>query len=174
MCSTPTTRPCSRSSRTRGSGRGAHPEASAVARLVLDRIVRQGGDPREIAVVSPYRAQLRLIRTLVRRGLDAAGHTSAFPVIDTIERIQGQERDVVVVSLAASDVDYLAGEAAAFFYAAARLNVTITARRTKLVIVASPAAFEAFPKTIEALSDVERFRRLRRELPIIDLTGRAA
>ena len=146
-------------------------EAKIVAGLVLDRIVRQRGDPDDIAVVSPFRAQLRLIRTLVRRGLDAAGISGPLPVIDTVERIQGQERELVVVSLVASDPDHLAGEAAAFFYSGNRLNVTITRARTKLIVVASPLAFTAFPKTLAGLADVERFRRLRRELPSVEVRG---
>jgi len=147
------------------------PEAQVVAGIVLDRIVRQRGDPGEIAVVSPFRAQLRLIRTLVKRGLDAAGVVAALPVVDTVERIQGQERELVVVSLVASDPDHLAGDAAAFFYSGNRLNVTMTRARTKLIVVASPLAFTAFPKTLAGLSDVERFRRLRRELPSVVLSG---
>ena len=146
-------------------------EATVVAGIVLDRIVRQRGNPEDIAVVSPYRAQLRLIRTLVRRGLDAAGNTGSLPVIDTVERIQGQERELVVVSLVASDPDHLAGDAATFFYSGNRLNVTITRARTKLIIVASPLAFTAFPKTLAGLADVERFRRLRRELPSVAVRG---
>jgi DNA replication ATP-dependent helicase Dna2 len=143
------------------------PEAAIVSGIVIDRIVRQRGDPRDIAVVSPYRAQLRLIRSLVKRGLDAGGVASPLPVIDTVERIQGQERDLVVVSLAASDPEHLAGEAAAFFYSPNRLNVTLTRARTKLIVVGSPLAFTAFPKTMTGLADVERFRRLRRELPTV-------
>ena len=142
-------------------------EAQVVAGIVLDRIVRQRGDPGDIAVVSPFRAQLRLIRTLVKRGLDAAGLGAPLPVIDTVERIQGQERDLVVVSLTASDPDHLAGDAAAFFYSGNRLNVTITRARTKLIVVASPLVFTTFPKTLAGLADVERFRLMRRELPSI-------
>jgi DNA replication ATP-dependent helicase Dna2 len=149
------------------------PEARLVAALALDRSVRQRGDARQLAIVSPYRAQLRLIRTLVRRGLDAASWRGALPVIDTVERIQGQERDLVIVSLTGSDPEYLAGDAAGFFYAAPRLNVTLTRARTKLIVVASPRVFEAFPKTLDGLKDVDRFRRLRRELPAVDATARA-
>jgi len=145
------------------------PEAEVVAGIVLDRIIRQRGDPGDIAVVSPFRAQLRLIRTLVKRGLDAAGVVATLPVIDTVERIQGQERELVVVSLVASDPDHLAGEAAVFFYSGNRLNVTITRARTKLILVASPLVFTAFPKTLAGLADVERFRRLRRELPSVEV-----
>jgi DNA replication ATP-dependent helicase Dna2 len=147
------------------------PEARVVAGIVLDRIVRQRGDPGDIAVVSPYRAQLRLIRTLVKRGLAEAGITGPLPIIDTVERIQGQERELVVVSLVSSDPEHLAGDAAAFFYSGNRLNVTITRARTKLIVVASPLAFEAFPKTLPGLADVERFRRLRRELPSCVVEG---
>jgi DNA replication ATP-dependent helicase Dna2 len=146
-------------------------EAEVVAGIVLDRIVRQGGNPGDIVVVSPFRAQLRLIRTLVRRGLDAAGNAGPLPVIDTVERIQGQERELVVVSLVASDPDHLAGDAAGFFYSGNRLNVTMTRARTKLIVVASPLAFTAFPKTLAGLADVERFRRLRRELPSVVIQG---
>lgn len=148
------------------------PEARVVAGIVLDRIVRQAGDPGDIAVVSPFRAQLRLIRTLVRRGMDTAGFSGPLPVIDTVERIQGQERDLVVVSLVASDPDHLAGDAAAFFYSGNRLNVTITRARTKLIVVASPLAFTAFPKALAGITDVERFRRLRREWPTVILGDR--
>jgi len=147
------------------------PEARIVAGIVLDRIVRQGGDPRGLAVVAPYRAQLRLIRTLVRRGLAEAGARGPLPVIDTVERIQGQERDMVVVSMTASDPDHLAGDAGSFFYSASRLNVTLTRARTKLIIVASPLAFEALPRTFEGMRDVERFRRLRRALPAIEVAA---
>ena len=140
-------------------------EAEVVTRIVLDRLLRQKGNPRDVAVVSPYRAQLRLVRTLLRRGLDAVSWRGAFPVVDTVERIQGQERDLVVVSLVGSDPEYLAGEASEFFYSPNRLNVTITRARTKLIIVASPLAFEAVPADLPGLQAVERFRRLRRELP---------
>jgi DNA replication ATP-dependent helicase Dna2 len=145
------------------------PEARVVADIVLDRILRQRGDPGDVAVVSPFRAQLRLIRTLVRRGLEAAGVDMTLPVIDTVERIQGQEREMVVVSLAASDPDHLAGEAATFFYSGSRLNVTLTRARTKLIVVASPLVFTAFPRSVAGLADVERFRLMRRELPAIEL-----
>ena len=148
----------------------SEPEARVVAAIVLDRIVRQRGDPRDVAVVSPYRAQLRLIRTLVQRGIAEASARVPLPIIDTVERIQGQERDLVVVSLAASDPDHLAGEAASFFYSGNRLNVTVTRARTKLIVVASPLAFEAFPRSYGGLADAERFRRLRRDLPAFDVT----
>ena len=96
-------------------------EARVVSALASDLLGRQGFDPREFAIVSPYRAQLRAIRSRLRREVEGP-----LPVIDTVERIQGQERECVIVSLAASDPDWLAGEQAEFFYSPNRLNVTLT------------------------------------------------
>lgn len=151
----------------------ALPEAAAVADLAYDLLARQGLPSSELAIVSPYRAQLRLIRRLLRSRLDQAGGASlVLPVIDTVERIQGQEREAVLVSLTASDPEVLAGEQAAFFYSPNRLNVTLTRARTKLVLVGSKAAFEAFPSRLEDLLHADLFRRLRRSIPEIDLSAR--
>ena len=146
----------------------SEPEARVVAGLVVDLMARQGVHAERIAVVAPYRAQLRLIRTLVRTGLHEAGHRRvSLPVIDTVERIQGQERDVVIVSLTASDPDYLAREQAEFFFSPNRLNVTLTRARTKLVVVASEHVFGAWPRELSALRNAEWFRRLRATLPAV-------
>jgi DNA replication ATP-dependent helicase Dna2 len=91
-------------------------------------------------------------------------------VVDTVERIQGQEREAVIVSLTASDPEYLAGEQAAFFFSPNRLNVTLTRARTKLVIFASGHLFRAMPASFEDLRNADLFRRLYAELPRVDLS----
>jgi len=149
----------------------SEPEARITARLVIDLMARQGVASERLAVIAPYRAQLRLIRTLVRQGLrDSGREKGPLPVIDTVERIQGQERDVVIVSLTASDPEHLAGSQAAFFFSPNRLNVTLTRARTKLVVVASEHVFAAWPHDHSGLRNAEFFRRLRRTLPNIRLT----
>lgn len=146
------------------------PEARAVADLVADLLIRQRLAPGDVAVVSPFRAQIREIRTLLQRALRPAG--KELPVVDTVERIQGQEREAVVVSLAASDPEHLSGEQAAFFFSPNRLNVTLTRARTKLVLVASRHLFRALPPAFDDLRNADLFRRLYRELPRVDLTSR--
>ncbi len=146
------------------------PEARAVADLVADLLIRQRLAPGDVAVVSPFRAQIREIRTLLQRALRPAG--KELPVVDTVERIQGQEREAVVVSLTASDPEHLAGEQAAFFFSPNRLNVTLTRARTKLVLVASRHLFRALPPAFDDLRNADLFRRLYRELPRVDLTSR--
>jgi DNA replication ATP-dependent helicase Dna2 len=51
-------------------------------------------------------------------------------VADTVERMQGQERELIVLSLATGDLGSL-GAVAGFFFQPERLNVSVT----KLVII---------------------------------------
>ena len=53
----------------------------------------------KIGVVVPYRAQSRLIRSILRRTIGDETIWSRV-VVDTVERMQGQEREVVLVSFA--------------------------------------------------------------------------
>lgn len=153
----------------RGFRTRSEPEARAVVDLVADALLRQGLDPDSMAVVSPFRAQLRAILTLLRKKLD--GSVTRLPVVDTVERIQGQEREMVVVSLTASDPEHLSGSQAEFFFSPNRLNVTLTRARTKLIVVASRHLFRAVPRNLEQLRHADLFRRLYRELPRVDLSS---
>ena len=65
-------------------------------------------------------------------------------VIDTVERIQGQERDVVVVSLTASDEEHIKAEKD-FLMMPNRMNVSFTRPRTKLIVVGSKKLFQMIP-----------------------------
>jgi len=91
-------------------------------------------------------------------------------VVDTVERIQGQEREAVIVSLAAGDPDSLR-DRSKFFFSANRLNVALSRARTKAVLVASDGAFRALPMDPESLAVASLFKDLRAALPEVDLTA---
>jgi DNA replication ATP-dependent helicase Dna2 len=119
----------------RGCRSCAPEEASLVAELLRD--LHAGGlDWREIGVVVPFRRQARMLRQrLAARAPDRKSPPTL--VIDTVERMQGQEREVVIASFATSDEAY-AHRLAEFLFLPQRLNVAATRPRTKLILVASP------------------------------------
>jgi DNA replication ATP-dependent helicase Dna2 len=106
-------------------------DAEWIADLCL-AVVAGGLAPREIGIVTPYRAQGRALRNALRSAL---GPPAAREVVaDTVERMQGQERELVIVSLASGDAVFLAA-VAGFLFQPQRLNVAITRARSKLIVV---------------------------------------
>ncbi len=146
------------------------PEEANLAAALVERLVTSHGVPAsEIAVVAPFRAQVRALRSAIEARLpDVAGLT-----IDTVERIQGQEREVVVVSLAVGDPDTLRGRSN-FFFSANRMNVALSRARTKAVLIASPQVFTALPMDPESLAVASTFKRLVAALPHVDATACSA
>jgi len=91
-----------------------------------------GLPPHEIGIVTPYRAQGRAVRNLLHQRL---GRPVARQVIaDTVERMQGQERELVILSLATGDRTFLQA-VAEFFFQPQRLNVSITRAKSKLIVI---------------------------------------
>ena len=115
-------------------------EAEVVVELILSLLMREVL-PEEIGVVVPYRAQSRLIRSLLRRNLMDDEIVQKL-VVDTVERMQGQERDVVLVSFATASPKF-AAQVADFLFQPQRLNVAVTRPRTKLILVGSHHMLEA-------------------------------
>lgn len=105
------------------------------AELVTDlcqAAIGAGLPPEHIGIVTPYRAQGRAIRNLLIKRL---GFSRARPIIaDTVERMQGQERELILLSLATGDEAFL-GAVASFFFQPERLNVSITRPTVKLIMV---------------------------------------
>ncbi len=109
-------------------------EAEIVADLVVSLILR-GVPPKEIGVVTPFRAQSRLIRTMLWRMIDDDEIRREI-IVDTVERMQGQEREVILVSFATSSPAF-AAQIAEFLFSLRRLNVAITRPRSKLILLGS-------------------------------------
>jgi DNA replication ATP-dependent helicase Dna2 len=114
-------------------------EAEIVVELILS-LLGHGISPDEIGVIAPYRAQSRLIRSLLRHAIEDKKILSNL-IVDTVERMQGQEREVVLVSFATSNLAF-ANQVAEFLFQPQRLNVAVTRSRTKLILVGSHHMFE--------------------------------
>jgi len=117
-------------------------EATAVVDLITT-LLACGFPASEIGVIAPYRAQGRLIRNLLREAVPETASSTPLSagvrrriVIDTVERMQGQERDLIIISLTTSNPGF-AAVVADFFFQPERLNVAITRPRKKLIIIGS-------------------------------------
>ncbi|MCX6027648.1 MAG: DEAD/DEAH box helicase, partial [Chloroflexi bacterium] len=113
-------------------------EAALVADLAaeLRRLLPEGDDEtfwrERLFVVSPHHAQIRAIR----RELAARRRWDAKPFVETVDKMQGQECDAVIVSYGVSDVEYALREKE-FIYSLNRLNVAITRARMKSIVLLS-------------------------------------
>jgi DNA replication ATP-dependent helicase Dna2 len=132
-------------------------EADVVTSLVVE-LLACGVRPHEIGVIAPYRAQGRLIRSVLRDSIADPAVRAAI-IIDTVERMQGQERDVIIVSLTTSHPTF-AAHVADFYFQPERLNVSITRPRAKLILVGSSHVLDATPGSLEAQIALEQFRDL--------------
>ncbi|HEX5269875.1 MAG TPA: AAA domain-containing protein, partial [Gemmataceae bacterium] len=84
---------------------------------------------RGVFVVSPHHAQIRAIHD----ELAARRRWDALPFVDTVDKMQGQEADAVIVSYGVADPEFALREAE-FIYGLNRLNVALTRARTKSVV----------------------------------------
>jgi len=87
-------------------------------------------------IVSPHHAHIRLIRQRLGERL---GTTHTF--VDTVDKMQGQECDAVIVSYGVADVEYALAEKE-FIYSRNRLNVAITRARMKTIVLISRRLLE--------------------------------
>lgn len=118
-------------------------EARIVADLVA-RIRRMAGsafsNEKTIGVIVPYRNQITMIRReMERRGLDCAADIC----IDTVERFQGSQRDVIICSLTVNNDAQLDFLTANCFEENGRtidrkLNVTLTRARRQMILTGNP------------------------------------
>ncbi len=144
-------------------------EAEEVVRIVGQAITRSwtegthtaplGQWKENIIVVAPYNAQVNRIR----RALDEAGF-DAIPV-GTVDKFQGQEAVVAIVSMAASSLEEVP-RGLDFLLQRNRLNVAISRAKWAAYLVYSPGILEWAPKTPEQLALLSRFASLaQHQLP---------
>lgn len=146
-------------------------EAEVTAELLV-ALIGAGIPPWEIGVVTPYRAQSRIIRNLFRQLLPDRDLAKEL-VIDTVERMQGQEREVVLVSLTTSSAGF-AAKLGEFFFQPERLNVSITRPRCKLIILGSQHVLKAADSAPEEiLPDIQRLADLLAHCKTYNIPGGA-
>lgn len=99
----------------------------------------------DVGLISPYKAQVQYLRRLVRGDAFFKPYRQAI-TINTVDGFQGQERDVILISLVRANEEGQIG----FLNDLRRMNVAITRARMKLIILgdASTLTRHAFYKKL--------------------------
>ena len=86
----------------------------------------------DVGIISPYRAQVQLLRRMIKKREFFKPYRHLISV-NTVDGFQGQERDVIILSLVRSNDEGQIG----FLRDLRRMNVAITRARMKLIILGS-------------------------------------
>ena len=142
-------------------------EAQAVVDCVRELLGREwvpaaNAEPRPLAaedciVVAAYNAQVDCVReALIAAGL--ADSSGAGVRVGTVDKFQGQEAAVVLVSLASSRVD--SGRGTGFVLSPNRLNVAVSRGQWRAVLVHSPWVARSVPQDVEEVLALSGFAGL--------------
>ena len=129
-----------------------NPHEAAFIVFTARQLLEAGIDARDIAIIAPYAAQVRMIRRLTR-GDDELSNVE----IGTVDGFQGREKEAVLISTVRSN---LTGEVG-FMADRRRMNVALTRARRKLIVIGDSAT----------LGHHEFFRRLLDYFESIDAYG---
>ena len=94
----------------------------------------------DVGVISPYRAQVQYLRRLLKKKEFFKPYRSLISV-NTVDGFQGQERDVILISLVRANDEGQIG----FLRDLRRMNVAITRARMKLIILGDASTMTRHP-----------------------------
>ncbi len=103
----------------------------------------------DILVVSPYNAQTNFLSNNLNKGAK----------VGTIDKFQGQEASITIVSMTSSDVDCLPRDLD-FIFDKNRLNVALSRSQLISVIIFNPRLLDIYPTTKEQLILLNNFCKI--------------
>lgn len=141
-----------------GNRQSSEEEVDVIQRIIDDlktgRCTAKNGEVRSIAdddilVVAPYNMQVNLLK-------DRLGDQIA---IGTIDKFQGQEAPVVIISMAVSDVEE-SSRGLDFLFDINRLNVAVSRAQALAIIVANPGLERCRVSSLEQMQKASFYSRL--------------
>jgi len=133
-----------------GCSQGSSQEAALVAELVASALKQRYTDKAgvehsmaldNILIVAPYNVQVNLLKRALPDGAR----------VGTVDKFQGQEAELVIVSMTTSSEDDLPRQIE-FLYSRNRLNVAISRARCLAIVVANPALMAIHCSTPEQMA----------------------
>ena len=111
-----------------------------------------------IGIVTPHRAQMSLIVSRLRDIFPNDNPELIRRAVDTVERFQGQQRDIIIASYGLGDPDLIGGEEE-FLYNRNRFNVLVSRARTKLIVFATNSLVNHLPNDGDVLEESRFMKR---------------
>ncbi|MEB2346655.1 MAG: TM0106 family RecB-like putative nuclease [Deltaproteobacteria bacterium] len=141
-----------------GNTQGSDEEAAVVAGLACELLGRPFTDhdgrtrplgPDDLLVVAPYNLQVRKLEAALPAGVR----------VGTVDRFQGQQAPVVLVSMCASEAQ-LSARGIRFLFDPSRLNVAVSRAQCLAVVVGEPRLATAACRSVDEMKLVDRMCRL--------------
>lgn len=137
-----------------GSQQSNEFEAALIADLVRVASEQLGLNAEDgMGIVVPHRAQ----KFLLREKLPAYA-----PAIDTVERFQGGERDLIIVSATVSDREFAAAESD-FLLEPRRFTVAVSRPKRKVIVIVARSVLDLVPADLDAYERGSLWKHLRHE-----------
>lgn len=127
------------------------------------RVLEQNGFDADtgLGVVVPHRAQRLILQDLVpdlnRR--DPESNVIVSSAVDTVERYQGGERQVMIFSATESDPAYVLARSS-FLLDPRRLTVALSRAKEKLILIAARSIFELFSPDEDTFANAQLWKNL--------------
>jgi hypothetical protein len=130
-----------------------------------------------IGIVTPHKAQKALVVRKLMNVFPSANRDLVYAAVDTVERFQGGERNLIIVSYGVGDTDIIEGEEA-FLLQLERTNVAISRAKAKCIVLMPktlayhlPSDQKAADTSVALKSYLEEFCGNRMPLLISDISG---
>lgn len=130
--------------------------SNEVEAQIIEQIITAGGDlPNgSVAIVTPYRAQRSMLQTRL------ANYEGPVDLIDTVERLQGGERPIVIVSATASDHAAISTNVE-FILNLNRSNVAFSRAQDRLIVVCSEELINHIPAEVDQYDSAMLWKSMR-------------
>ncbi|PQO44377.1 AAA domain-containing protein [Blastopirellula marina] len=134
------------------SSRSNPPEADLAVRKAK-QLIDLGLPPEQIAVITPYAAQVRLLREKLPAGVEC----------DSVDGFQGREQEVVICSLVRSNDRGEIG----FLADVRRMNVAMTRAKRKLIVIGDSSTIggnEFYARLLEYVETIDAYHSVWEEV----------
>ena len=105
-----------------------------------------------VGVVTPHRAQMSKIVARLQQVFPSHDAGSIWSAVDTVERFQGQQRDIIIASFGLGDPDLIRLEDE-FLYSLNRFNVMASRARAKLIVFTTRSLIDHLANDIKILEE---------------------